>query len=699
MDATKKITKNLGGDRLGSGAKNNISLHNYNRSTHNLSRAWRSSMTCGTLVPCFKELALNGDTWSIDLNTIVKTIPTIGPLYGSFKLQIDFFTAPIRLYNGLLHNNMTKIGMNMAAVKLPKMILTTNTKNPTVFDYNRDTEQINPSSLLRYLGLSGIGDADWTNINKEATTLERKFQCVPHLAYWDIYKNYYANKQEETGVVICPTIETVPTKLIKITSGANYNWDFEEPRPITPTDVGTVLGDQWYNLDENNLYHCIRLNENEDVIIYIKGDLINMGKMSVIFQDPTTNDTTAIDLKSVFPNARKIEDTIICGKPLAMYSWDVFQNYVIAVTMSHENNVYSSKPDLQVFTLDNIDKARIAILQNTGLGNELIINNDLAMMPYETLYVTDDEGYNLGRYALTGLGVKTYQSDLFNNWLQTEWIDGVNGINAITAIDVSSGSFTIDALNLANKVYNMLNRVAVSGGSYEDWQEAVYTTETNRRAETPVYKGGMSAEIMFGEVISTAETDDKALGTLAGRGFDQEKKGGHIEIWIDEPSYIIGLVSLTPRVDYSQGNDWDICELDTMDDLHKPALDGIGFEDLLQERMCYIGTYYDSINNKWTKLAAGKVPAWINYMTSVNKTYGDFADSNKNMFMTLNRKYEYPTPTLYSNGIKDLTTYIDPSKHNYAFASTELEAQNFWVQIGMAVEARRVMSAKIIPNL
>ena len=42
------------------------------------------------------------------------------------------------------------------------------------------------------------------------------------------------------------------------------------------------------------------------------------------------------------------------------------------------------------------------------------------------------------------LGIKTYQSDLFNNWLSTEWIDGTNGINAITAIDTSGGSFNID---------------------------------------------------------------------------------------------------------------------------------------------------------------------------------------------------------------------------------------------------------------
>ena len=65
-------------------------------------------------------------------------------------------------------------------------------------------------------------------------------------------------------------------------------------------------------------------------------------------------------------------------------------------------------------------------------------------------------------YPMVGLALKTYQSDINTNWVNTEWIDGETGINAITAIDTSSGSFTLDTLNLAKKVYNMLNRTAIS---------------------------------------------------------------------------------------------------------------------------------------------------------------------------------------------------------------------------------------------
>ena len=95
---------------------------------------------------------------------------------------------------------------------------------------------------------------------------------------------------------------------------------------------------------------------------------------------------------------------------------------------------------------------------------------------------------------------------------------------------------------------------------------------------------GMSAEIEFQQVISNSATADEPLGTLAGRGVATNKKGGRLTIKIDEPSYIIGIVSLTPRVDYCQGNRFDYY-LSTLDDLHKPALDAIGFQDRLAKTM------------------------------------------------------------------------------------------------------------------
>lgn len=273
-------------------------------------------------------------------------------------------------------------------------------------------------------------------------------------------------------------------------------------------------------------------------------------------------------------------------------------------------------------------------------------------------------------------------------FLTKNWVDGDNGINAVTDVDVSDGKLNLDALNLAQKVYNMLNRIAISGGSYKDWIETVYTTDYYFRAETPIYEGGMSTTIDFEAVVSnsasTASGIEEPLGSLAGRGFNQGKKGGKIVIKCNEPCYIIGIASITPNVDYSQGNDWDMIQLDTMDDLHKPQLDGIGYQDLLSNQMHGRAKLNEAI---------GKQPAWLNYMTDVNRTYADFAAGETESYMVLNRVYD-----VNENGeIINPSTYISPKDYTYIFATNTDTNRDFWVQIGKRIIARRVMSAAQIP--
>ena len=114
--------------------------------------------------------------------------------------------------------------------------------------------------------------------------------------------------------------------------------------------------------------------------------------------------------------------------------------------------------------------------------------------------------------------------------------------------------------------------------------------------------------------------------------------------------------------------------------------------------MAWWDTEWDKVNNIWVQKSAGKQPAWMNYMTNINKTYGNFAIESSEMFMTLNRMYEQ-IEDVDKSSIKDLTTYIDPSKYNNVFAYTKLDAMNFWCQIKTDIQARRKRSAKIIPNL
>jgi hypothetical protein len=97
--------------------------------------------------------------------------------------------------------------------------------------------------------------------------------------------------------------------------------------------------------------------------------------------------------------------------------------------------------------------------------------------------------------------------------------------------------------------------------------------------------------------------------------------------------------------------------------------------------------------------SAGKQPAWLNYMTNVNRVFGNFCIKNNNGYMILNRNYDAKPAATNWWTIGDLTTYIDPRKYNQIFAQTSLDSQNFWTQIAVNITARRKMSAKLMQNL
>lgn len=644
------MKKTLGGDRLGSGNKMQVELHGYERSTFDMGYLWRSTMSAGTLVPFMCEVALPGDTFDINLGCEILTHPTKGPLFGSAKVQLDTFQCPIRLYNALLHNNALNIGKQMSKVKLPQIELTADAVGSDVTDI--DNAQINPSSLLAYLGIRGVGTL-------AAGTQTRQFNATAILAYWEIYKQYYANKQEEVGAVVhtpgealVETVEFVqysvpeaPAEgLAYVTPSTNLVITFSGATPIPSQIMINTIEHGWINLG-------------------------NLGNF-------TASDAT--NLEATYENNQY--------GTIRITQW----RYASAADYT------SNMPKVQLFPLEDIDEMRNALLAYQSTTAPFVLNDYPDIAPYKWLFGRSSARNNVLN-SQEGLAIKTYQSDIFNNWLSTEWIDGPNGINEISAVDVSEGVLKIDALNLSKKVYDMLNRIAVSGGTYQDWLDAVYTHDRYMHAETPIYHGGLTKELVFQEVVSNNATSTDAngsqpIGTLAGRGrLSNKHKGGSVVIKVDEPSYIIGLISITPRIDYSQGNRWDT-GLKTIDDLHKPALDQIGFQDLIIENFAWWDTRHNG--TEWVQHAVGKQPAWIDYMTNYNRVFGNFAIPDNEGFMVFNRRYEYDGTT-----VKDLTTYIDPAKFNFIFAQTSRDAQNYWAQISVDMIARRKMSSKVMPNL
>ena len=106
---------NVGAKRLGDESKIKQRVHGFDRANFDLTRKFRTTMNVGTLFPCYKELVTAGTTIELNEKNDVKTLPTVGPLFGSFKLQTDYFFVPLRLYLSTLHNNQLNIGSRISS--------------------------------------------------------------------------------------------------------------------------------------------------------------------------------------------------------------------------------------------------------------------------------------------------------------------------------------------------------------------------------------------------------------------------------------------------------------------------------------------------------------------------------------------------------------------------------------------------------
>ena len=102
-------------------------------------------------------------------------------------------------------------------------------------------------------------------------------------------------------------------------------------------------------------------------------------------------------------------------------------NYVL-------NAIYNGlSTGLQQWELESLDTLRDNIL--TTKGNVTFSVTGIDSIPvlkqFNERYGTNQTGALKTTAPQFGLALRTYNSDLYQNWVNTDWIEGVNGINDI----------------------------------------------------------------------------------------------------------------------------------------------------------------------------------------------------------------------------------------------------------------------------
>ena len=211
------------------------------------------------------------------------------------------------------------------------------------------------------------------------------------LGYWDIFKNYYANKQEKKAYFI----------------GSNDplsinidNSQIENPNNISQ-QIGTVNEDS-----------TIIINDPEK--IYNEYNII-LWVTQTIGHSPVQMTVNEVGVGSWAENKYTIKNLRI---PTGKTWW-------IRIIQS------TAQQALETFDLEEIDKIRDEILTTPG-NTTYQIGNITSNLKLRKMF--GERGINSKLKSTRpqyGLLLRTYNSDLYQNWINTEWIEGANGINEI----------------------------------------------------------------------------------------------------------------------------------------------------------------------------------------------------------------------------------------------------------------------------
>lgn len=360
--------------------------------------------------------------------------------------------------------------------------------------------------------------------------------------------------------------------------------------------------------------------------------------------------------------------------PILMYL-DIVRNYYVnrqEPSCVHIGAEYGTTPSYAKTLLSQLDDL---FLRLSPAGGDMTSNLRAIL------------GYALrGNTPMAGLFLKTYMPDRMNVILNSEFFDkNVSTVQVSTA----NGNFQVDQLVTAKKLWDSRNKDAMSSGTFKDWVRMHYGVTPKIMDDMPTFCGSVSSDIFFEDIrATTTATIGEAtqfLGDKASSGKGYLRSRRH-RIIADRPGYLMAIASITPRVDYSQFLDRYVLHTDLSDEF-RPEYNGIGLQQVL---VSDLNTDYSSITKNigesvlfpdLSKLSVGRQPAWIEYMTDVNRVRGTFCTTEKSWVLRRDmRSDSSPSATNVPSINTNKSAYVFPDEWNQPFALNSLADQNFLVQ-------------------
>lgn len=198
-------------------------VNDVKRSVHNLSLVKRTTFHPGVLYPIYSRKVLAGEKMTIDLRSLLNSMPLQSQLLGSFKLEFSVFFDSDANYYGWMDNNSrrsTEELLTRQRHRFTPSIQLPPSSGLTYATWLSDPRYSNqPHSLLDYAGYPVGAQRIVARLEgANSTPVYQQIDLGFVLTYMNIFRNYFANNQEEVAPYI--------TKIRGASDSADYVGNF-----------------------------------------------------------------------------------------------------------------------------------------------------------------------------------------------------------------------------------------------------------------------------------------------------------------------------------------------------------------------------------------------------------------------------------------------------------------------------------------
>ena len=365
---------------------------------------------------------------------------------------------------------------------------------------------------------------------------------------------------------------------------------------------------------------------------------------------------------------------------------------------SYELHQCNWERDFLTTAVPNPQQGANAPLVGLAMGDVVTRSEDGTYSVQKQTVLVDEDGSKYGiSYKVSEDGERLVGVD-YDPVSEKTPVTAINSYAELASLATTEGSgFTIETLRYVNAYQKFLELNMRKGFSYKQIMQGRWDIDIRfDELLMPEFIGGISRELSMRTVEQTVDQQNassqgqyaEALGSKTGIAGVYGSTSNNIEVFCDEESYIIGLLTVTPVPVYTQLLPKDFVYNGLLDH-YQPEFDRIGFQPITYKEICPMNIVGDDDTSQLEQTFGYQRP-WYEYVAKYDSAHGLFRKDMKNFIMS--RVFK-GLPQLGQQFL-----LVDPDTVNQVFSVTEYTDKIFGY-VKFNATARLPISRVAIPRL